>query len=260
MPRILVTNDDGVDSPLLIPLARALQRLGDVTVVVPHVERSWVGKSISRFDVLRVAEIERDGLAIHTVTGTPADCTSLALHTLFDRKPDFVVSGINLGLNFGLAFVLSSGTVGAAVEAAIGGVAAIAFSLALPRDAYGLAGPQRVQALGDRPHRAAEVAAEITETFLRHGMPGEVDCVSVNFPEDISSDSPRHIAAVTRTTYDRLFVPVEGGFRHQFGGLSIDANPEGDVAVVSRGAVSISPLRFELNGRLPEALARDLTR
>lgn len=261
MPRILVTNDDGVDSPLLPPLVRALERLGDVTVVVPHVERSWVGKSISRFDVLRVAREQRHGIDLYTVTGTPADCASLALHTLFDTRPDIVVSGVNLGLNFGLAFVLSSGTVGAALEASIGGVPALAFSLALPKDAYGLGGEERVRALGDCPEHAALVAAEITETFLRHGLPPEVDCVTVNMPADVTLDSPRSIAAVTRTKYDRLFVATgDGGYRHQFGGLSIDPAPGGDVAVVTRGGVAISPLRFEISTRLPEELESALER
>src|SRR6185295_873690 len=118
-------------------------------VVVPHVERSWVGKSISRFDVIRVEKGERDGISLYTATGTPADCASLAIHTLFPERPDLVVSGITLGLNFGLAFLLSSGTVGAAIEASIAGVPALAFSLALPHDAYGLSGEERVRALGD---------------------------------------------------------------------------------------------------------------
>jgi 5'-nucleotidase len=260
MPRILITNDDGVDSPLLPPLVRAIERLGEVTVVVPHVERSWVGKSISRFEVLRVEQSQRHGVALHTVTGTPADCASLAIHTLFDTRPDLVVSGINLGLNFGLAFVLSSGTVGAAIEASIAGVPALAFSIALPHDAYGLSGHERVRALGDLPQRAAAVAADITAACLQHGLPPEVDCISVNLPAEVTADSPRAIAPVTRTRYDRLFVPTgDGGFRHQFGGLSIDAQPDGDVAVVSRGGVAITPLRFDVSARLPPVLEAALT-
>src|SRR5262244_2442701 len=147
MPRILVTNDDGIDSPLLPPLVRAMSRHGDVVVVVPHVERSWVGKSISRFDAIQVERTERAGVAMYTATGTPADCASLAIHTLFPERPDLVVSGINLGLNFGLAFLLSSGTVGGALEGWIAGVPSIAVSMAIPNDAYGLSGAQRIAAL-----------------------------------------------------------------------------------------------------------------
>jgi hypothetical protein len=128
MPTILITNDDGIDSPTLVPLARCLRRLGTIRVVVPEAERSWIAKAITRFEALRVVPAEREGIAMHAVTGTPADCVSLGVHTLFDGPPDLVVSGINLGLNYGLAFLLSSGTVGAALEACLAGIPAIAFS------------------------------------------------------------------------------------------------------------------------------------
>lgn len=258
MPRILITNDDGVDSPLLPPLVRALRPLGDVTVVVPHTERSWVGKSISRFDVIKVEKTTREGLELYTATGTPADCASLAIHTLFEQRPDLVVSGVNLGLNFGLAFLLSSGTVGAAIEASIAGVPALAFSMALPNDAYGLSGEDRVRALGDCPINAAAVAADITASFLKHGVPPEIDCVSVNMPAEVTVASAREITPVTRTRYGLLFAPADGGYRHRFSGLSIDTRPDGDVAAISRGAVSIAPVRFELSAGLPPALTKAL--
>src|SRR5262249_45933047 len=165
------------------------------------------------------------------------------------ERPDLVVSGINLGLNFGLAFLLSSGTVGAAIEASIAGVPALAFSAALPHDAYGLSGHERVRALGDLPERAADVAADITGAFLRFGVPPEIDCVSINMPSQVTRSSPREINPVTRTRYGLLFKPADGGYRHQFSGLSIDSRPDGDVAAVSRGAVSICPLRFEVSAR-----------
>src|SRR5437899_1526952 len=107
MRTVLITNDDGIDSPTLAPLARALQGFGTVRVVVPAIERSWVGKSITRFEALHVQATERDGIPMYAVTGTPADCVSLGVHTLYPTPPDLVISGINLGLNFGLAFVLS---------------------------------------------------------------------------------------------------------------------------------------------------------
>jgi 5'-nucleotidase len=194
-----------------------------------------------------------------TATGTPADCASLAIHTLFDKPPDLVVSGVNLGLNFGLAFLLSSGTVGAAIEASIAGVPALAFSAALPRDAYGLSGDDRLRALGDLPERGADVARDITAAFLKHGFPPEIDCVSVNMPSEVTRQSAREITPVTRTRYGLLFQPADGGYRHKFSGLSVDSRPDGDVAAVSRGAVSISPLRFEVSARLPQALETELT-
>src|SRR5512135_1487335 len=167
MKTILLTNDDGIDSPMLVPLARALRRLASVRLVVPSSERSWVGKAITRYDVVQAQQTERDGIPMYAVGGTPADCVSLGVHTLFAEPPDLVVSGINLGLNFGLAFLLSSGTVGGALEAWIAGIPSIAFSMAIPNDAYGLSGAQRIAALGDRPALAAAVAAEIVEPLLQ---------------------------------------------------------------------------------------------
>ena len=97
MTFLVLTNDDGVGSPALVPFAKALQRLGRVEVVVPDRERSWVGKAITRHDEIRVEEVERDGILMHTATGYPADCTQLGVHLLFDETPSMVVSGINIG-------------------------------------------------------------------------------------------------------------------------------------------------------------------
>jgi 5'-nucleotidase len=262
MPIILITNDDGIDSPTLVPLARALQRLGTVRAVVPSSERSWIGKAISRFDVVRVDATERDGIPIHAVSGTPADCVSLGVHTLFADRPDLVVSGINLGLNFGLAFLLSSGTVGGALEGWIAGVPSIAVSMAIPNDAYGLTGAQRTTALGERPRAAAAVTADIVETILREGFPAEVDAFSINMPADVAADTPRAVARVTRSRYGPLFVPdPENGYRHRFQSLfSLEDPDDGDIQVVARGAIAITPLRLDLHGALPPRLHAALER
>ena len=262
MPSILVTNDDGVDSPTLVPLARALSRLGSVRVVVPASERSWIGKAISRFEVLQVIETTRDGQPVHAVTGTPADCVSLAVHTLFDEPPDLVVSGVNLGLNFGLAFLISSGTVGGALEGWIAGIPSIAISMAIPNDAYGLSGAARLAVLGERPMAVADVSADIVGTLLREGFPEHVDCFSVNMPADVSLQTPRVIARTTRSRYGRLFVPgPESGYVHRFQSLTALEDPgDGDMQAVLQGAIAIAPLRLEFFTSLPEGLRTALTR
>jgi 5'-nucleotidase len=262
MPIILITNDDGIDSPTLAPLTRALARLGNVRVVVPDTERSWIAKAITRFDVVQVQATERDGIALHAVSGSPADCVSLGVHTLYPDRPDLVVSGINLGLNFGLAFLLSSGTVGAAFEGWIAGIPSIAFSMAIPNDAYGLTGVRRIAALGSRPVSAAQVAAEIVETLLQQGMPAGVDCFSVNMPADVTLDTPRVVARVTRSRYGPLFVPApEGGYLHRFQSLAaLESAPDGDMQVLQRGAVAITPLRLDFSASVPEEFREALER
>ncbi len=270
MATLLVTNDDGIDSPLLLPLVRALDPLGEVRVVVPSEERSWIGKAISRFDALRVETEIRDGVELYAVNGTPADCVSLGVHALFDAPPDIVVSGINLGLNFGSAFVLSSGTIGGAFEAAIAGVPAVAFSMALPNDAYGLSGDARVTALGKRPAVIAETCADIVRLLLGEKFPETVDCFSVNLPADAHLKTARRVTRTTRTGYGPLFVRGEdGSYRHRFSRLNVSATDlvadgtatsdalrteGGDIDAIQRGFVAITPIRVRLDVELSESL------
>ena len=262
MKTILLTNDDGIESPMLVPLAHALRRLGTVRVVVPSTERSWVGKAITRFDVVQAQQTERDGVAMYAVSGTPADCVSLGVHTLFPEPPDLVVSGTNLGLNFGLAFLLSSGTVGGALEAWIAGIPAVAFSMAIPNDAYGLSGVQRIAALGTRPMTVADVVADMVEPLLEYGFPDEIDCFSVNMPADVTRDTPRVIARVTRSRYGPLFIPgPDGGYLHRFHSLTpLEAPDDGDMQVLARGATAITPLCLDVSAALSNPLRAALER
>ena len=99
MPRILVTNDDGVEAPGLTALTSAVSELGDVVVVAPDREQSASGHALTLHRPLRMAEHGGD---VYSVDGTPTDCVNLALLWLLrDNPPDLVVSGINHGLNLG---------------------------------------------------------------------------------------------------------------------------------------------------------------
>jgi 5'-nucleotidase len=260
MSTVLLTNDDGVDSPALLPFAQALGRLGDVRVVVPHSERSWIAKAITRFEPLRVQQTERDGLVLEVVTGSPADCVSLAVHALAGGSPDLVVSGINLGLNYGLAFLLSSGTVGAAIEARLAGLRAVAFSMAIPSDAYGLSGAHRQALLGDSVISAAEVAADVVADLIELPFPDGIDILSVNLPEKPSLRTPRVVTHVTRCRYGPLFVPgPEGEYLHRFSSL-LEIAEGGDMEVVKSGAVAITPLCLDPSAPVPDAFRERLER
>jgi broad specificity polyphosphatase/5'/3'-nucleotidase SurE len=87
-----------------------------------------VAKAITRFDPVKVEKRVVDGYEVHACSGYPADCVQLGIHVLFPLKPDIVVSGVNIGYNHGTAYLQSSGTAAAALEAGIAGVPAIAFS------------------------------------------------------------------------------------------------------------------------------------
>lgn len=245
---ILLTNDDGIDSPALLPLARELAALGPVRVVVPDTERSWIGKAISRWDELRVARIEREGIEIHAVGGFPADCTNLGVHSLFDGPPEMVVSGVNIGLNTGLGFFLSSGTVGAAMEGWIAGIPAIALSVGKIGDDRGW----KRGAVDDPAHpvwlRAARVGADIVRIVREEGYPDGVDLLSANYPFDADVDTPRIVTELAVVGYDRLFRrKSEGLYVHDFDGLLRGAESleeKTDIAVVRSGRVSITPVRL----------------
>ena len=126
--RVLLTNDDGIRAEGLRAMYRALREAGHtVHVVAPMHEQSGVGHSLTFFDPLRAHKIEEpdfEGLGLY---GTPTDCVKLALGNLLKKRPDMVISGINAGSNVG-PDILYSGTVGAAMEALLNGVPAIAFS------------------------------------------------------------------------------------------------------------------------------------
>lgn len=130
--KILVTNDDGIDSPGIHAIARELKRLGQVVMVAPKSIKSAVSHSITLHRPLRAHLMKRDGILCYIVDGTPADCVKLALHELLKRKPDIVVSGINIGLNTGHN-VLYSGTVAGALEASMHGLTSFAVSLEASR-------------------------------------------------------------------------------------------------------------------------------
>ena len=258
MTQILITNDDGIDSPTLGPLTRALEQLGTTRVVVPDKERSWIGKAVTRYGEIRAADSERDERTVTGVGGTPADCVSLAVHNLGPPRPDLVVSGINMGLNYGMAFLVSSGTIGAATEASIAGIPAVAFSMALPGDALGVKQGAEHTPLSGRATQAAAVAREITETIIEHGLPDGIDVISVNMPADVTPATPRRITRISRSRYGRLFERSGDGFVHRFDRLEVlDPEDNGDIAIVDRGEVSIAPIHFDVSASVPRSY-RDL--
>ena len=126
---ILLTNDDGIHAPGLWALYQALRPEHEVEVVAPESEQSAVGHAISLLNPLRVKRVNKNGSFFGwAVSGTPADCVKIAMAEVLPRRPDMVVSGINLGSNVGIN-VLYSGTVSAATEAAIMGLRSMAVSL-----------------------------------------------------------------------------------------------------------------------------------
>lgn len=260
---ILLTNDDGIDSPSLVPFARALTDLGRVRVVVPDRERSWVGKAITRFEPVTVEKTRREGIEIWACSGYPADAVQLGVHGLFDNPPDLVVSGINLGYNHGAGFLMSSGTVGAAVEAWVSGVPSVALSTGSMDDWH--AWKRAVLDPGARPawERLAAYSAGLVGELLASGVTGLADVVSVNLPFDTDSATPRRLTTIARVGYDRLFRrDGPNRFVHEFGGglRHFEALEGTDVDAAHHGWVSITPLRMPQAAEVPAQIREILER
>lgn len=127
-PYILITNDDGIEAPGLFALYQAVCNFAEVVVIAPASEQSGVGAAISLRNPLQIQPVLwPNNPAAWKVTGTPADCVRLGLHTILDRTPDLILSGINRGSNAGRT-ILYSGTVGAVIEGTMKNVPGIAFS------------------------------------------------------------------------------------------------------------------------------------
>jgi len=138
-PFFLVTNDDGYNSPLLQFLVRFLAGKGArVAVAAPLREQSWIGRAVTRRDAVQVEEWDFPDAAggAWKINGTPTDCVNIALGHLLDVQPDAVFSGINIGHNLSLPFILSSGTVGGAIEGALWGLPAVALSRQIQEDQF----------------------------------------------------------------------------------------------------------------------------
>ncbi len=139
MTIFLVTNDDGIDAIGLRELVTAILPLGQILVVAPTTQRSGQGKAVTYTQPVRLQEepdyiLNSDVLA-YSVNGTPADSVILGeklSYDLFNKKPDFVLAGINAGDNTSVHAIFTSGTCAAALEGGIRGIPSIAFSLELP--------------------------------------------------------------------------------------------------------------------------------
>src|SRR5229473_4778931 len=165
MPHILLTNDDGYQAEGLRALAEALEDFATVSIVAPSREQSGAAQSLTlRQPIVCHPVAERQW----AVDGTPADAVIVALHKLLPERPDMVISGINFGANLG-ENAYYSGTVGAAREAALHHIPALAMSLCS-------------KGAGAKFETAARIARSTAELILKEGLPDQV-LLNVNVPE-----------------------------------------------------------------------------
>jgi 5'-nucleotidase len=185
--RILVTNDDGINSEGLWSLAEALAEVGEVFVVAPDRDRSGVAAAMTLLDIIRAEKIRPpiDGVETYAVQGTPGDCVILANEALFDTPFDIVFSGINQGANIGVD-VLLSGTIGAAMHGYLRGISSVAVSTYFrPYGPIRYAAACRAAVAIARELNAAPVSGPLLLNInLPDAEPSDVESVEVTVPGD----------------------------------------------------------------------------
>lgn len=237
---ILVTNDDGITSPGLLTLAQAVQNLGKVSILAP--DRNWSASGhVRTLDrPLRVKKVSlSDAITAYTSDGAPSDCVALATAGFFEEKIDLVVSGINSSANLGHD-VTYSGTVTAAMEAAIWGIPALAFSLDTPENGAPL------------DYSAAGYYAQviITAALVNHLTPPIF--LNVNIP-GLPQDQIKGIQVtrmglrVYHDHLDRREDPRGRPYYWAIGSLPTGIPERGtDIGAIADGLVSVTPLQLDL--------------
>lgn len=254
MSKILISNDDGIGSPLLLALVSAFQEIGDVVVAAPSYEQSWVSKSMSRFKEVEV--VERDDLPCkaYAISGSPADCVNLALGHLLDEPPLCVVSGINVGHNAGLAYLLSSGTVGAALEGSLHNIPAFAASLGLDRGDYDRLKDKPLELgeyLGIKAAKAATIMAEFVQKILAETGPAYGVVHKLNFPTGPIDDAKIIPSNPALTQAGSFFQKRESVYGFVYRELEENASaPPSDRETLKSGNISYSRLDFSQIGRI----------
>ncbi len=241
--KLLVTNDDGINSVFLHELIFALKAAGHQPyVVAPASEQSWTGASKTRNRHVKSAAVDRGfGCPTWIVDGTPSDCVNIAIAHLLPDKVEGVVSGINVGFNCTLAFIIASGTVAGAWEGALHGLPAVSVSQDVSEETY-----YQLKDHGSVPEgallatlkvsaaRAARMAGELLATtpprsFIVHNL---------NFPDPCHDDTP-----VKRTVPAHFFVP----------GLFTAADEEGRHKLIWTEGEDVSPPNLETDLKCVEA-------
>ena len=260
MTKILLTNDDGVYSTGLKAAYDSVHDLGEVVVVAPNSQKSGVGRGISIFEPLRVSVANVNGFKAHAVAGTPTDSVIIGIFSIIKELPDLVLSGFNIGENVSTDTVTTSGTIGAALEAASYGIPSIAASIQVIDE-------------GDKfdDHSTYEydfdvvvkIVNRVAKKVLEKGLPDGVDLLNINIPTHATMDTEIEITKLARkifqTGVEERHDPRGRPYYWINGELIKDAEEGTDVkAVMKHGHISITPLTLDSTARIDLSEINDL--
>ena len=239
-PLILVVNDDGIDAPGIRKLISIMNEFGDVGVVAPDSPKSGKGHAITLESIIKCNKINIDDgpQEEYSCSGTPVDCVKLALHKLLKRKPDLCVSGINHGSNSSIN-VIYSGTMSAAVEAAVGGVPSIGFSLL----DYSLEADFT---------ESEKFIKKITKSVLDNGLPSGIS-LNVNIPKSVKGKEINGIKICRQAKanwieeFDERQDPKNNTYYWLTGKfVNLDKGDDTDERALENHYISVVPIQFDL--------------
>ena len=236
--RVLLTNDDGIESAGLRALAEAFAVDHETVVVAPEQERSATGHAVTLHKPLRARQVTAypRGVTAWATNGTPADCVILGVLELLTNRPDIVVSGVNVGANLGRDLTYS-GTVSGAMEGAILGVPAIAVSIAAFENVIF--------------EVAARFAVHLAGLCCGHSLP-EDTLLNVNVP-NVPRDRLRGVALTRQSSrrylssLERRTDPRGQTYYWLTGQREISSEPEGtDAWALAAGCISVTPVHLNM--------------
>jgi 5'-nucleotidase len=249
-PLILITNDDGIDSPGLHAAAAAVADLGDLLIMAPNSQRTGAGRGFPpvRDKAIYLTEIPlgSGSQPAYTADVSPAQAVQLAMLELAERPIDLCISGINYGENLGSGVTIS-GTIGAALEAACSGIPAVALSLETPPEFH----------LNNSPEVEFSVAAHFTRQFARQildkGLPRGADLLKIDIPAGATVQTGWRAARISRQRYyqtlpserTRLDEPRELRYRIYIDHESLEPGSDIHTVMVDK-LIAVVPMTFDL--------------
>ena len=251
--KALISNDDGITASGILACKNAVEDLCETFVIAPETQQSGIGHALTLYEPLRINEYTlRDGSKGYGISGTPTDAVTLALFEIMDEKPDIMISGINTGFNIGKAELTTSGTLGAAIEAASFGIPTIAISLEVTRDDIKFENGAVQIDFGF----AEKMLNKLTKIVLKKGLPEGIDLLNVNVPANPSDDE----FVISRLS-DRMYSPYiekrmdpRGKPYYWINGEPYESHPPGSDGYVLRNfhKTSVTPLKIDQTGSLKD--------
>jgi 5'-nucleotidase len=255
-PSILLTNDDGINSAGLWAAYEALSPIADITIVAPATQQSAVGRSISIFEPIRANEISLQGVKAVSVAGKPTDAVIIGLFAM-NLAPTLVVSGINIGENLSYESIMTSGTVGAALEASNQGTPAIAFSLQVEDQGDKFDDPRFYSRSFED---AKEIVRDVCRRVLSSGFPDGVAVINVNIPSRVSGgyEITRLASKLFLTGVEKRLDPRGRPYFWINGPLLEDAEEGTDAHAVKKGNISITPITLDCTEYASQGIMREI--